>query len=127
MDSRELYRMAAAAMEQAYAPYSHYRVGAALLAEDGRVFTGVNVENASFGGTICAERTACVKAVSEGARRFRMIAVTCDQGKASMCGICRQFLSEFGVDLLVITGEDEEHLTETKLSALLPEDFQLKK
>ena len=68
-----------------------------------------------------------MKAVSEGARSFTKLAVVCSQGRATMCGICRQFLSEFGVDLTVITGEDEEHLTETKLSALLPEDFQLKK
>lgn len=122
---KALYRKARAVMENAYAPYSHFSVGAALEAEDGSVWTGVNVENASFGGTICAERTACVKAVSEGRTRFRSIAICSSGGEVEMCGICRQFLAEFSPEMEVITGADEEHLKAVKLSRLLPGRFQL--
>ena len=125
MEYRELYRMAKGALPHAYAPFSHFAVGAALLTESGEVFTGVNVENSSYGGTICAERTACVKAVSEGFRRFRALAVVSGEGKASPCGICRQFLYEFAPELIVITGSDEEHLEIRRLSELLPGGFRL--
>jgi len=125
MDKKELYREAKEAMKNAYAPYSEFTVGAALLTKDGRVFTGVNIENASFGATICAERTACVKAVSERYREFAAIAVASSRGGAPMCGICRQFLSEFAPDLKVITGDDEDHLIVTELSELLPDNFRL--
>ena len=125
MEYRELYIRAREAMKNAYAPYSNFQVGAALLTESGQVYTGVNVENASFGATICAERTACVKAVSEGHRSFTAIAITSTRGTAAPCGICRQFLSEFSPDLDVITGDDEEHLIVQKLSVLLPDDFKL--
>ena len=79
MDNRELYRRAKAALPNAYAPFSNFRVGAALLTDSGEVFTGVNVENSSYGGTICAERTACVKAVSEGFRHFKALAVAAEE------------------------------------------------
>ena len=82
--------------DRAYAPYSHFQVGAALLAKDGRVFTGCNVENATYGATICAERTAVTKAVSEGVREFEKIAIVASSGEyAAPCGICRQVLFEF--------------------------------
>jgi cytidine deaminase, homotetrameric len=125
MDYKDLYNKAQAAMVNAYAPYSKFKVGAALLAKDGTVFTGVNVENGSFGATICAERTACVKAVSEGYKEFDAIAVVSSRGAAPMCGICRQFLSEFSTDIDVITGDNEDHLEVKKLSSLLPENFSL--
>ena len=125
MDNKELYNMAKAAMVNAYAPYSKFSVGAALMTKDGKVFTGVNVENASFGATICAERTACVKAVSEGYKEFAAIAIVSSRGAAPMCGICRQFLSEFSLDMDVITGDDEDHLEVKKLGAILPENFSL--
>ncbi len=125
MEDKELFQMAESVLENAYAPYSKFKVGAALLSEDGRIFTGVNVENASYGGTICAERTACVKAVSEGAVNFRSIAVVSNKGKVCMCGICRQFISEFSMDIEVITGEDSEHLQSVKLRDLLPDSFTL--
>jgi cytidine deaminase len=124
MTDRELFDLACGALKNAYAPYSHYRVGACLLAEDGRVFTGCNVENASFGGTICAERTAVVKAVSEGARAFTAIAVVGEKDDAWPCGICRQVLNEFSKDMRVICGAcDTGRFTALPLSELLPRSF----
>lgn len=125
MEYKELYDMAREAMKNAYIPYSKFAVGAALLTKEGKVFTGVNVENASFGATICAERTACVKAVSEGYLEFQAIAVTSSRGAAPMCGICRQFLSEFSTDMDVITGNDRNHLEVKSMGELLPENFKL--
>ena len=110
MKYRELYRSAQQVVQYAYAPYSRFKVGAALLTKSGEVFTGVNVENSSFGATICAERTAFVKAISEGHREFDAIAVISSDGEVYPCGICRQFMFEFGDDLKIITGEDEDHL-----------------
>ena len=117
---RELFQQAEAVMQYAYAPYSNYRVGAAVLTKDGKMFTGVNVENSSLGATICAERTAFVKAISEGERDFEAIAVCCNDGTAWPCGICRQFMLEFGEDLTVIAGPDEENLAVTTLKELRP-------
>ena len=127
MDDRELYRMAKKAMGYSFSPFSRFKVGAALLAKDGRVFTGCNVENSSYPAAICAERTACVKAVSEGVTEFDSIAVVSQEGAVTPCGICRQFLYEFAPDLRVVWGSDEDHLTVTKLSALLPEGFRLER
>ena len=127
MDPKELYRKAVEAMPKAYAPFSNFTVGAALLTRDGRVITGVNVENSSLGATICAERTAFVKAISEGERDFEAIAVCCNDGVAWPCGICRQFMLEFGEDLTVIAGSDEDNLTVTTLKELLPHGFRLEK
>lgn len=121
----QLFRAAEAVLPNAYVPFSQFRVGAALLTEDGEVYTGVNVENSSYGGTICAERTACVKALSEGHRHFRAIAITSSGGTAFPCGICRQFLYEFAPDLIVVLGDDEEHLMVYTLRELLPEGFRL--
>lgn len=125
MDNKALYRAAVAAMKYSYAPFSKFTVGAALLTKDGKVFTGVNVENSSYGATICAERTAFVKAVSEGYRGFDSIAIVCNEGAAWPCGICRQFMYEFGPDLKVITGDSEEELKMMTLQELLPEGFKL--
>lgn len=126
MDNRQLYLTAREAAKNAYAPFSKFKVGAALLSKDGRVFTGVNVENSSYGATICAERTAAVKAVSEGVREFEALAVTTiDGGEAAPCGICRQFLFEFAPELRVIIGSDEDNLREYKLNELLLEGFRL--
>jgi len=102
IDVAALVQHAIAAAEQAYVPYSNYRVGAALLTPTGQMFTGCNVENAAYPACICAERTALVKAVSEGERRFSVIAIATQDG-GSPCGLCRQMLVEFAPDLRVIT------------------------
>ena len=126
MDNRELYRIAAAQLNKAYAPSSKFHVGAALLAEDGRVFTGVNVENASYGGAICAERTAFVKAVSEGCREFKAIAIVSSAGSAWPCGICRQFMSEFADgDFKIISGDVEVSIEVYTMEEMLPKGFKL--
>ena len=99
---QELISAAREAREKAYAPYSGFKVGAALLAGDGQIYTGCNVENVSYGLSICAERTALVKAVSYGQRIFKAIAVTADNEEyCSPCGACRQALAEFGSDIEV--------------------------
>lgn len=130
MKEQELLRMALAAREQAYAPYSGYRVGAALLAEDGRVFTGVNMENGSYGAAICAERSAFAAAVGAGARQFKAIAVAGGRGaeadpSAPPCGICRQVMAEFcAPDFIVILGNGAA-LRRYTLEELLPLRFEL--
>ena len=124
MTDRELFDRACAAMDFAYVPYSRFRVGACLLSDDGRAFTGCNVENASYGGTICAERTALVKGVSEGAKRFTAIAVAGEAESAWPCGICRQVLSEFSRDMKVVCGARATgRFTVTTLKELLPRAF----
>ncbi len=125
MTDKELFRMAVKASENAYAPFSNFHVGAALLTEDGKVFTGVNIENSSYGATICAERTAMVKAISEGARNFESIAIAGNGGTSWPCGICRQFMYEFCPEIRVISGENEDELQVYTLKELLPEGFKL--
>src|SRR5881296_2781589 len=98
---RKLIAAAKTAQRRAHAPYSKFRVGAALLTKSGKVYTGCNVENASYGLTICAERVALAKAVSEGHRKFKAIAVVAPSGGLSPCGACRQVLAEFGEMVVV--------------------------
>jgi len=115
---------AVGARGRAYAPYSEFAVGAALLSKGGRVFTGCNVENASYGLTVCAERVALFKAVSEGVREFEAIAVACGDTPCSPCGACRQALREFAPDLKVVLADAEGRKWETTtLSQLLPRAF----
>ncbi len=123
MNYEELINQAIQVKENAYVKYSGFHVGAALLGESGRIYTGCNVENASYGGTICAERTAVVKAISEGEKKFRAIAIVSDSSSYTMpCGICRQFLSEFGLDIkIIMPGKD--NIRVMTLSELLPEAF----
>ena len=129
MTDIELYQLAEEAAGGAYAPFSGYKVGAALLTEGGKVYTGANVENSSYGAAICAERTAAVKAVTAGERHFTALAVAAPgTGTAAWpCGICRQFLFEFGGDLHVVTGEDASALETATLNELLPHGFKLEK
>jgi len=111
------------AQQLAWAPYSNFRVGAAIEAEDGTVFTGCNVENASYGLTICAERAALVSAVTAGARRFRRVVVITDsEPPAAPCGACRQVLAEFGTDLLV-EAVGSSGRRSWRLDQLLPDAF----
>ncbi|KAL7752223.1 hypothetical protein RI367_002268 [Sorochytrium milnesiophthora] len=121
---QQLIKLAIDSKAHSFSPYSKFRVGAALLASSGKIYTGCNVENASYGGCICAERTAYVKAVSEGERSFVACAVSTDVNDfCSPCGICRQFMSEFGVDTLVIMAKPDGTFRDRPLSALLPDSF----
>ena len=124
MDAENLIKLATEARENAYAPYSRFKVGAALLASDGRVFTGCNVENATYGLTVCAERVALWKAVSEGEREFVAVAVVADgERPPSPCGACRQLLWEFCDDIEVITANLRGGRQSYHLSELLPYPF----
>ncbi len=117
-----LFELACEAMQMSYSPYSHFKVGACILAEDGRTFKGCNFENASYGATICAERCAAGNAIINGARRFKAIAVVGSTAVAWPCGICRQVLREFSdTSLPVIVGEFGKGYTVKTLGELLPE------
>lgn len=101
-DSADLYEMAQGAAEKAYAPYSNFRVGAAVVADDGRVFTGCNVENAAYGAAICAEGNAISSAAAAGVRKIDTVVIAClDAGECYPCGNCRQLMREFSVDTVV--------------------------
>jgi cytidine deaminase len=122
---KELIELARAASEKAYAPYSKFRVGAALLSKSGKLFCGCNVENASYSMTICAERNAVFQAVAEGITEFLAIAIYVDSDLPfPPCGACRQVLAEFADDLLVIIANKSASVV-TELSKLLPERFTL--
>lgn len=120
----ELVATASRARKRAHAPYSGYAVGAALRARSGRVYTGCNIENSSYGLSLCAERVAAAKAVSEGESGLVALAiVTGSSPPASPCGACRQFLAEFGLDLEVILANTEGVQERTTLADLLPRPF----
>jgi cytidine deaminase len=122
-EMERLVAAADAARNQAYAPYSGFSVGAAVLLPDGRIFSGCNIENASFGLAVCAERNAVAAAVATGARRFRAVAVVTDVSPpASPCGACRQVLAEFG-DCPVILSSLQGQRVVTSVAALLPAAF----
>jgi cytidine deaminase len=122
-EKKILIQSAQEARRWAYAPYSHYAVGAALLTDSGCIYDGVNVENAAYPNGICAERVAVHKAVSEGERSFSAIAVVTSNG-GTPCGACRQVLAEFGLDTVVLLADEQGKLVqETSLSALLPGAF----
>ena len=125
MELDALYALAAQAAAASYSPYSHFRVGAALLSSDGSVFTGTNVENRSFGLSICAERSALVSAVSAGKRRFTMIAIATPDAEypVSPCGACRQVLSEFmAPEAAVMFGSSPKDLVVTTIGQIYPYD-----
>lgn len=119
-----LLAAACAARSRAYAPYSHFTVGAALLSDDGQLYTGVNIENASYGLTVCAERNAIGAMINAEGRQVLAIAVCTDNG-VTPCGACRQVLSEFATekDVPVWIADGQGNVRETTLSSLLPDDF----
>lgn len=127
-NKKELLAAAIAARELAYAPYSHYTVGAALLSASGKVYLGCNIENASYPATICSERVAMSKAISEGEREFTMLAIAAGPAggectEVSPCGICRQFLAEFcNADMPIVMSKSDGYITST-LGELLPMGF----
>ena len=122
-EKQELIGLANKARQHAYMPYSNYPVGAALRTKTGRVFTGANIENASYPQTMCAERVAIFKAVSEGEKEFEVISVVTDNG-GSPCGGCRQVMAEFGLDTIVLMADGDGRLVkETTVKELLPEAF----
>ncbi len=126
MTAKALMEEAVVARGRSHSPYSRFPVGAALLGASGRVYHGCNIENASFGLTCCAERTAVFKAVSEGERNFFAIAVTARAGHgAPPCGACRQVLAEFSPDLWVYWRDTRGQMLKKRLSALLPDQFEL--
>ena len=129
MDSHlqpRLISEAVSAREQAYAPYSGFRVGAAVLTAEGQVFVGANIENASYGLTLCAERSAVAAAVTAGARQLEAVALA-STGAASPCGACRQFLAEFGGDMEVLLVDPEKtgEVRRVSLAELLPDQFEM--
>jgi cytidine deaminase len=122
---RELFEAAVKAREHSYSPYSHFAVGAAVRAKDGRIFTGCNIENSSYGLTVCAERNAIFAAVKEGVREFTCLCVTADTPQpVSPCGACRQVMAEFRIPEISLTNlkGDEKKVT---LEELLPYAFDL--
>jgi cytidine deaminase len=122
MSRQELVDLAIEARQKAYAPYSRYKVGAALLGKSGKIYLGCNVEIASYGLTCCAERTAIFQAVSEGEQDFEAIAVATTNGVAP-CGACRQVLSEFAPDLIIYTANLQGRIKTTSIKKLLPSAF----
>lgn len=128
MNNEDLIQKAHEAKEFAYAPYSNFKVGAALLTDDGKIFTGCNVENGSYGATNCAERTAIFKAVSEGYKNFEKIAIVSSGGEFTMpCGMCLQVMSEFMLDADIILSNDSSEIKILKVKDFLPHSFVLKK
>ena len=126
MDETKLLSLAREAQQNSYAPYSGIKIGAALLAADGRVCTGCNIENASYGATVCAERVALFKAVSEGVTAFRALAVAGSTAQPPFpCGLCRQALWEFAPDLTVYTQGEAGEVMAATLADLLPSAFSI--
>ncbi len=123
-EKQALINTAKKASQNSYSPYSHFAVGAALMAENGEIFAGTNVENISFGATVCAERSALCSAVTAGVKKFKALAVYHEGELAYPCGVCRQMLCEFG-DMDVFLS-DGSQCRELKLSNLIPYNFQTK-
>lgn len=124
--AKKLVKIASSARKKAYAPYSKFKVGAALEAENGKIYTGCNIENASYGITVCAERVALVKAVSEGVKKFKRIAVVANSKKpCPPCGICRQALYEFAPKMEIIMANLKGKMMSENISRLLAHAFRV--
>ena len=120
---QELANASVRARQRAYAPYSKYKVGAALLTENGQIYEGLNIENASYGATVCAERVAVFNAVTAGEKKFAAMAIAGENG-GTPCGLCRQVLAEFGLDIvLLLVNKDGKIVRETTVSEVLPDAF----
>lgn len=125
---KSLIQKALEARKNSYSPYSQFAVGTALEAEDGAIYTGCNVENASYGLSICAERTALVKAISQGAKKFKRLAIVADtQEPVTPCGMCRQMLMEFSPEMEIILANTQGKSETTTLAKLLPKAFEFHK
>ncbi len=126
MTDRELINLAKEALDRAYVPYSNFRVGAALVTEDGTVFTGCNIENASYGATNCAERTAIFKMVDAGYKSFERIAVVSSRGDITYpCGICRQVISEFAMNATMLFEDEDGTIVKIPMTEILPYHFEM--
>lgn len=126
MSNEQLIEIAKHAMKNSYSPYSNFKVGAALLVDDDIIFEGCNIENSSYGATICAERTAMFSAISKGYRHFKKIAIVCsDEKEAYPCGICLQVMNEFMKDGEIILNSKENGICSYTLKQLLPYGFEL--
>lgn len=123
MNEKILIKKAMESKEKAYVPYSDFHVGAALLTDDGKIYTGCNIEISSYSPTICAERTAIFKAISEGSKKVKAIAIVGDAKDTYPCGVCRQVLREFGEDAKIIIANSEEDYKVYSLEELLPHSF----
>ena len=124
MKLKDLIDLAFKVKENAYAPYSDFRVGAVLLCKDGRVFAGCNIENASYGLSMCAERVALFKAISEGCRDFELLVLISDSDEFCLpCGACRQALWEFNCELRILMLNKKKEIKETRVGELLPDAF----
>lgn len=123
LDKNELIKQAILAKKNAYVPYSKFHVGAAVLTESGEIYTGCNIECASYTPTICAERVAIFKAISEGEKKIKAIAIAGDSSYTYPCGVCRQVIREFGKDAIIIVANNENEYKEYTLNELLPYSF----
>lgn len=123
ISNEELIKKAFEAQKLAYVPYSNFHVGAALITEDDNVYTGCNIEIASYSPTICAERTAIFKAISEGHKRIKKIAIVGDANPTFPCGVCRQVIREFGIDAKIIIASSPKDYKEYTIDELLPNSF----
>jgi cytidine deaminase len=123
---KRLEKNARNALRNSYGPYSRFRVGCALLAASGNLYTGCNIENASYGLTICAERVALFNAISHGEREFNAIAIVSEKDRAYPCGACLQVMSEFAPDLVIIIFDNKHKIKVVKLKELLPKAFVIK-
>lgn len=123
MDIKKLIKLAMEAREYSYSPYSDFKVGSAVLTDSGQIYTGCNIESASYSPTICAERVAISKAISEGNRDIRLVVIVGSSDLTFPCGVCRQFIREFGKDIDIVVANSEEDYKIFKLEELFPNSF----
>jgi len=127
MTNKELISLAKEQLKYSYSPYSKIKVAAALLTKNGNIYLGNNIENSSYGATVCAEQVAVFKAISEGDREFTDIAIVSNIGNITPCGICRQVMNEFSPDINIITEDENNEIKVVKLRELFPAAFVINK